>query len=98
MSPKGAQRWKRIKAEGLVRFVVFRGGLWTLLFVALFTLFMAMNGDWQRFASGITAKPLQMIAALVLVGIAWALFVWFWEDIAYRRYVAKNGVPPDHAA
>jgi hypothetical protein len=98
MSPSNARWWKRIKAGGLLRFVIVRGVLlWAGCTFALVTLAMSFTDSWERFVAHNLGQPLTTASLLVFAGIFWGLAVWLWTDWRYRRYVAKKGVPPDAA-
>ena len=98
MSPSHARWWKRIKSGGLSRFVIMRGVLLVAGgTLALVTVTMFFTDSWERFVAHNLGQPFTTASALVVAGIIWGLGVWFWTDWRYRRYVAKNGVPPDAA-
>jgi len=98
MSPKHAQWWKRTKARGLWHFVIVRGiVLWACGTFGTVALLMSFTDSWERFLTHNLSQPFTTLTALVLGGVIWGLAVWFWTDWIYRKYVAKNGVPPDAA-
>jgi len=98
MSPSHARWWNRIRAGGLLRFVILRGVLlWAGGTFALVTVMMFFTDSRERFIAHNLGQPLTMASLLVFAGIIWGVAVWCWTDWRYRRYVAKNGVPSDAA-
>jgi hypothetical protein len=98
MSPSHARWWNRIRAGGLLRFVIVRGVLlWATGTFALVTVVMFFTDSWERFIAHNLRQPLTLASVLVCAGVIWGLAVWFWTDWRYRKYVAKNGVPPNAA-
>ena len=94
MSPKRARWWKKIRARGLIRFVVVRGILlWACGTFALATLLMFLTDGGRRFLTHNANQPFFAATVIVFGGILWGLFVWYITEWEYRRLVAKNGEP-----
>ena len=78
------RRWPAIRAQGIARFVLVRGGLaigggMTLLVYAL--LLLAERRQGLRLGEVAPLVP----ALCIPSGLLWALVIWHWNQFLYRK-------------
>ncbi|MDQ3270352.1 MAG: hypothetical protein M3Q11_09255 [Pseudomonadota bacterium] len=82
--------WSRIRERGAARFILVNGLAWYggLMFVVMGLLLPMAGNGWRLPADWNLA-----LAAVVwaTAGLAWGALTWYFSEINFRKYSARNG-------
>src|SRR5262245_2622316 len=91
MKSQAAKRWEKIRTRGPATSLVVHGCLlWAGLTVLIWALLMWLSGNLRPVFEHNAAHPFRFVSALVIGGCAWGLFMWYWNEWAYRRYTRRH--------